>query len=833
MLVIDDVRSDPRGVNREWMHRQHIISAVTAPLIVRDTVVGVLVVMTRRRHRFTARQLHLLTSFATHAALAIYHARLLTIAEHRRRTAEALADISRLISQSLDVAVVSQRIVDSVRSLFGAIASILYRWDSELNGLEAFAISGDWGADLDGVVFPGQTGVVGHALNKRRPFSTADLLGDQRVAVVLDEMQSGLASPPSRSLLAVPLIMHERIIGVLGIGRHFGEEFDPDDVAVAQAFADQAAIAIENARLFAEQAELLRSVDHRRARLEAVLEVNREVSTIQPLHSLLRRVAETCGRLLDTDSVGIRLIEGDELVIACALGGAKEVMATPRLKFGESLSGLAAVSGQTVLLKNPLTDPRLLRRHREAMQRLGYRAFLAVPITAAGRVVGVLSIQTRRAQGFSEEDVAIVTAFAGQVGVALQNIRLYDDVENALKRLTELQNQLLQSQKMEAVGRLAGGVAHDFNNLLTVITAQSELLLRSLDTGEAREGIERIGIAAQRAAELTAQLLAFSRKQRLEPRAVDVNTVANELAPMLRRIIGEHIDLRTILEPDPRQVLIDPTQLRQVLMNLILNARDAMPNGGHLTIETANIVLDAEYARHHADITPGPHVMIAVSDTGIGMDAETRTRLFEPFFTTKEPGRGTGLGLATVYGIVKQSGGHIWVYSEVGRGTTFKIYLPATAGQAAAAEPIADGLESLNGCETVLLVEDEEEVRRLVHRILAERGYRVLEAAHPGAALDIATGYAGKIDLLLTDVVMPRMSGPVLARLLTDERSDTAVLFMSGYTDNAVVHHDMIGADRAFIQKPFSPDDLARTVRRVLDTRDHSSQGPSAEPRRP
>jgi CheY-like chemotaxis protein len=252
-------------------------------------------------------------------------------------------------------------------------------------------------------------------------------------------------------------------------------------------------------------------------------------------------------------------------------------------------------------------------------------------------------------------------------------------------------------------------------------------------------------------------------------------------------------------------------------MNLILNARDAMPSGGHLTIETANIVLDAEYARHHADITPGPHVMIAVSDTGIGMDAETRTRLFEPFFTTKEPGRGTGLGLATVYGIVKQSGGHIWVYSEVGRGTTFKIYLPATAGHAGAAEPVAESVECLDGCETILVVEDEEEVRRLVHRILAERGYRVLEAAHPGAALDIASDFAGKIDLLLTDVVMPRMSGPVLAKLLTETRPDLAVLFMSGYTDNAVVHHNVINADQAYIQKPFSRDDLARAVRRVLD----------------
>ena len=819
MLVIDDVHADSRGVHRDWMRRQDIVSAVTVPLVVREEVVGVLMVMTRRPHCFSAREFDLLTSFATHAALAIYNARLFNIAEHRRRTSEALAEISRVISQSLDVAVVGQRIVDSVRGLFGAVASILYRWESDLNGLEAFSISGDWGADLDGVVFPGHTGVVGRALRERRPISTADVLGDGGVAPAPGRTPARRESTPSRSVLAVPLIMHDRIIGMLGVGRHFGEAFERDDVSVAQAFADQAAIAFENARLFEQQAELLRSVDHRRARLEAVLQVNREVSTIQPLDSLLTRVAETCGRLLNTDSVGIRLIEGEELVIACALGGAKEVMTTPRLKLGESLSGLAAVSGQTVLLTDPVNDPRLLAAHRDAMQRLGYRAFLAVPITAAGRVVGTVSIQTRRAHGFSEEDVAIVSAFAGQVGVALHNIRLYDDVQNALARVTEMQSQLLQAQKMEAIGRLAGGVAHDFNNLLTVITVQSHLLVKRFEAGEAREGIERIGLAAQRAAELTQQLLAFSRKQLLLPRAVDVNAVANELAPMLRRIIGEDIDLRTILEPDVHQVHADPTQLRQVIMNLILNARDAMPRGGLLTIETANVVLDAEYARHHADVTPGPHVMIAVSDTGIGMDAETRAHLFEPFYTTKAPSKGTGLGLAMVYGIVKQSGGHIWVYSEVGRGTVFKIYLPAIASQSGVGEPVADIAEPPGGSETILLVEDEEDVRSLVRRILGERGYTMLEAGHPGDALEIATRHTDKIHLLLTDVVMPGMSGPALARVLADARPEMAVLFMSGYTDNAVVRHDMIEAEQAYIQKPFSPDDLARAVRRILDAK--------------
>jgi CheY-like chemotaxis protein len=366
-----------------------------------------------------------------------------------------------------------------------------------------------------------------------------------------------------------------------------------------------------------------------------------------------------------------------------------------------------------------------------------------------------------------------------------------------------------------------------------VIIGQSHLLLRGLEAGDAREGIARISVAAERAADLTQQLLAFSRKQILQPRVVDVNTVANEVAPMLRRIIGEDIDLRTILEPDLQQVHADPTQLRQVVMNLIVNARDAMPRGGDLTIETANVVLDAGYAAHHADVTPGPHVMIAVSDTGIGMNAETRARLFEPFYTTKEPGRGTGLGLAMVYGIVKQSGGHIWVYSEVGRGTTFKIYLPAITERSEGPNTVTDAVESFGGGETILLVEDEEDVRRLVLRILSDRGYTILEAAHPGDAIEIATRYVDQIDLLLTDIVMPYMSGPVVAKLLTEARPGLRVLFMSGYTDNAVIHHDTIAADRAYLEKPFSPDDLARAVRRVLDAKGDGSAGACASPRRP
>jgi signal transduction histidine kinase len=791
-------------------------SAAAIPLLVRRRLVGVLVVVTRGPHRFAADELNLLGCFGVHAAIAIQSATLFTRADRRRRAAEALAEVTRLMSQSLDVDGVGQRIVDSVRGLFDAVTAVLYRWDTELKDLTALSLSGDWGPVLDHVVFPAGTGVTALAVGQRRTVSTADVLTDAAVTLA-PRVRERFAGSRARAQLAVPLIMRDRIIGALAIGRPAGATFDEADVALAQAFGDQAAVALQNAGLFEEQLLLLENARARRARLQALLDVGREVSRIQPPTSLLERIATTCGRLLQTDSVGIRLVEGDDLVVAFASGGAREVMSKPRLKIGESLSGLVAASGQTLVLSDPAADPRLIQAHRAAMERLGYRALVAVPIKAGDRIAGVLSVQTRRRLGFSEEDIEVVTAFAGQVGVALHNNRLYEELQQAYRELTLTQDQLLQSQKMEAIGRLAGGIAHDFNNLLTVIAGQTYMLRNQTGAGPVREGVERIEGTAERAAELIRQLLAFSRKQVLQPGILRLNAIVESMAPMLTRVIGEDIELSTRLEPRLLHVKADPTQIEQVIMNLAVNARDAMPRGGQLTLETANVTVDALYAAQHPDVTPGAYVMLAVSDTGTGMDAETRRRLFEPFYTTKEPGKGTGLGLSTVYGIVKQSGGHIWVYSEPGRGATFKIYLPV-ASEAADVPAVVPPDDVPCGTETILLVEDESDVRTLVRQVLQERGYRVVEATGPREALHIASDVTTPIDLLLTDVIMPQMTGRVLADLLTTEQPAMPVLFMSGYADSAVVEHGVLQAGRAYLQKPFTPMQLARVVRRVLDT---------------
>ena len=381
-----------------------------------------------------------------------------------------------------------------------------------------------------------------------------------------------------------------------------------------------------------------------------------------------------------------------------------------------------------------------------------------------------------------------------------------------------LEAQLLHAQKMEAIGRLAGGVAHDFNNLLTAIIGYSELVLSRLGGSDPiRKEIEEIMKTGERAASLTRQLLAFSRKQVMKPIVLDPNGLVADLEKMLRRLIGEDVDLITILEPDLGCVRADPGQIEQVIMNLAVNARDAMPQGGKLVIETANVYLDQADVGDRADVAPGPYVMLAVSDTGTGMDPKTLSHLFEPFFTTKAQGKGTGLGLSTAYGITKQSGGHVTAQSEPGAGTTFKIYLPRLEGTAAAVQPDQVWSGAVKGSETVLLVEDEDVVRNLARAILEENGYRVLEARHGGEALLMCERHKEPIHLLLTDLVMPGVSGGKLGEYLTFLRKEMKVLYMSGYTGSSLIRETALVNGFAFMQKPFTPHSLTRKVREVLD----------------
>jgi PAS domain S-box-containing protein len=443
---------------------------------------------------------------------------------------------------------------------------------------------------------------------------------------------------------------------------------------------------------------------------------------------------------------------------------------------------------------------RFLQDDREVMTSLQPRFIAEEPVTNPA---------TGETRWFQTVKVALVAAEGGVPQVL--------GVATDITRRKQLEDQLRQSQKMEAVGRLAGGVAHDFNNLLTAILGHADLLLEDATQHDGRRAdLTEIKRAAERAAGLTRQLLAFSRKQILQPKVLDLNTVVTGMGTLLHRLIGEDIELRIVPAPGLGAVEADPGQLEQVILNLAVNARDAMPRGGKLTVETANVHLDEAYARQRVGVQPGPYVLLAVTDTGVGMDEHVKAHVFEPFFTTKEQGKGTGLGLATVYGIVQQSGGFIWVYSEPGRGTAFKIYLPRKAASSQDLEPVPTREDSHAGSGTILLVEDEEAVRKLASRVLEARGYTVLRAADGLQALDTVERHPGAIDLLITDVVMPRMSGRELADLVRPRRPATKVLYVSGYTDDAIVHHGVLDAGVMFLQKPFTPDSLARKVKEIL-----------------
>jgi len=453
-------------------------------------------------------------------------------------------------------------------------------------------------------------------------------------------------------------------------------------------------------------------------------------------------------------------------------------------------------------------NPRILR---SGLQDAGFYRHMWE--TLARGEVWTGRFANRRKDGSLFEEEATISPIRDSSGRIVNYLAVKRDVANEPHQ----ERKLLQAQKIEAVGRLAGGVAHDFNNLLAVIMGYGEIVLRQMEAADPlRQKMEQILRAAELAADLTRQLLAFSRKQVLQPRVLDLNVVVSSTEQMLHRIIGEDVELKTLLGPQLGSVRADPGQIEQIIMNLAVNARDAMPDGGRLTIETANAELDERYAASHAPIKSGSYVMLAVGDTGSGIDAATQSRIFEPFFTTKALGKGTGLGLSTVYGIVKQSEGYIWVYSEVGVGTAFKIYLPRVDEVAAPlAEPVRPPL--LQGNETLLLVEDETALRELLRETLAGEGYDVLAADGAAEALQAAHAHAGPIHLMLTDVVMPGMTGPKVAESIAASRPEMKVLYLSGYSDESVVQHGLIGPGSAFLSKPFGPEVLLRKVRELLD----------------
>ena len=621
------------------------------------------------------------------------------------------------------------------------------------------------------------------------------------------EYQKGI-SPfiATKSLLAVPLYARNKVIGIFTLGDRRGREFSSNDLKLLTVLSSQAALIMENDRLLQENA--------------AMVEIGRIISSTLNIDEVYELFAAEVKKIIPFERLNINLFnhEAKTATAAYTFG-----TAVPGRQAGAVFPLAGSAAEETLKTRSGML---ILAEDREELERrypgllpsfqAGHRSMILVPLISKDKIIGNLSFGSTQPRVFTDRDLKLAENIASQIAGAVANAQLFIEQKHAEEEKTALEEQFRQSQKMEAIGQLAGGIAHDFNNLLTVIKGYSELALVQLRAGNPlKDNIEEIKRASERAAELTRQLLAFSRRQVMELKVINLGTVLQNLEKMLRRVIGENIELIIKWEDDLGRVKVDPGQIEQVILNLVVNAKDAMPDGGSLRIEITHAELDEGYARKHVAVRPGRHVMLSVSDTGYGMTPEVQERVFDPFFTTKE--KGTGLGLSTVYGIVKQSGGNIWVYSELGHGTVFKIYLPEVDEPADGMGERSKGEEVPGGKETILLVEDEAAVLELTAQMLKNRGYRVLEAQNGADAILGCKGYRGLIDLMVTDVVMPGMSGRELAGHLASVRPEMRVLYMSGYTDDAIIHYGILEEGVNFIQKPFSIGKLARKVREVLD----------------
>jgi signal transduction histidine kinase/CheY-like chemotaxis protein len=540
--------------------------------------------------------------------------------------------------------------------------------------------------------------------------------------------------------------------------------------------------------------------------MERLVGVVQELSRTRALEEIQVIVRRAARELTGADGATFVLRDGDKCFYADedAIGPLWKGL---RFPMSTCISGWAMLNATAAVIEDIYADDRI---PADAYRPTFVKSLAMVPIRRAAPI-GSIGVYWADKHATTEVELKLIQALADSTSIAMENVQ-------SQAALDRLELQLRHAQKMEAVGRLAGGIAHDFNNVLSVILSYSQLMRADMQPGEPfYSDVEEIVRAGERAHDLTRQLLAFSRQQALEPKVLDLNRTLEDMQRMLRRLLGASVELTILHDPDLWKVEADAGQIEQVVMNLAVNARDAMPNGGRLTIELANTELDAEYAATHHEVVPGRYVVISVTDTGSGIDKATLPRIFEPFFTTKESGRGTGLGLSTVFGIVKQSGGHVWVYSELGQGTSFKVYLPrveATESETLAV-PVPARVE--RGNETILLVDDDDAVRHVACQILRRQGYVVLEAANGGEALLIAEQHTATIHMLLTDLVLPRLGGRQIAERIVAIRPDVRVLYFSGYADAAVLQHGLLESNVAYLQKPITPSSLTRKVREVLD----------------
>jgi PAS domain S-box-containing protein len=772
-ITTPDVIADPRiefpPDLRLQMEALPDRAVLAVPLLTQDRLIGVLAVRKLTGTVFDAQAVQLAEALADQAALTLEHARLLADAERRRREAEVLAELAQTIGATLDLETVLRRVTEAAQELCGSDGAVIGLRIPDSDAVLLRYWTAPWYTELTRTrVEPGK-GLGGLALVERGPVRTSDYLRDPRISRDYREQISGLGIVAK---MVVPVLIDDRIEGLLYVDNRSARVFTDQDEAILVRLAAQAALAIRNAQLFADE-QLARGTAER---------LVRALRESQERFQFVARATNDAVWDLDLVSEAWWWNEG----IQTLFGYAPEQVGPDVSWWREQI--------------HPEDRDRVVANIRTALDR-GAESWSA-------------EYRYRRADGSYAQVFDRGYVLHDADGRPTRMIGAMMDITQR----KQLEDELRQSQKMEAVGRLAGGVAHDFNNLLTVITGRSALLLARLEADDPlRRNVELIRKTADRAAALTRQLLAFSRKQVLQRKVLDLNTTVAEMSAMLRRLIGEDVELVLTLGSGAGRVNADPGQLEQVLLNLAVNARDAMPRGGTLAVETAGVVLGASPPGRPDPLPGGPYAVLRVTDTGVGMDAATRARIFEPFFTTKEPGKGTGLGLSMVHGVVRQHGGAIQVQSEPGLGTTFEIYLPQveTPTESGGADEVGARLAA--GHETILLVEDEEDVRGLAREVLERHGYTVLEAGDGVQALRRCETEGDRIDLILTDVVMPRMSGRELVDRVRATRPGTRVLYMSGYTEDAIVRHGVRDSSMFLLGKPFTPADLIGKVREVLD----------------
>jgi signal transduction histidine kinase/CheY-like chemotaxis protein len=796
---------------------------IAVPLRARGRATGVIKIV---RHGagakpFTEDDVRIARQLADHAALAILNAQLVAdlareLSERRRIEARqhSLMELAREFSAStadhhglLDL--ITQRFAEM---LGGACVIWFHSEDRELVGSVYHpdpAIRDQATRLFHGHPLRSQTGVSGYAARTGSSSRVAAAEPEQLAATLPEPVKSWIRTLGIRAVMAVPLISGGQVLAVATIWRTSKHPFTGDDQLLVEAAASHAVLAFANARLFAETQRELRERTRMQHRLSTLSQVSHELSAATgDSHQLLDIAARHFGEIVG-DACIIRLVENDVLAMRGSVWHrdpaivklAQATMFERAQHAGEGFAGRVLLTGKSELYSAPSETIAQLSHPTFAplIRALDVTTMLAAPLSSGGRVIGVITMTCSGARVYTPEDLEIIDELANHASLAIHNSRLIEETRRQLVELRKTEEQFRHAQKMEAIGRLAGGIAHDFNNLLTVIVNASSVLLEDISEPESRADLEDIQAAADRAADLTRQLLAFSRQQVLEPQLVDLNAIVAKTHKMVSRVVGEDIELSVQIEPDLGRVRSDPGHINQVLMNLVVNARDAMPAGGMLTIQTCNV---------------GDEVMLAISDTGTGMDEATKSRIFEPFFTTKDKSKGTGLGLSTVFGIVEQSGGRMVVESEPGKGATFRIFLPRTDELICDVKPAES--RPLRGGETILLVEDDAQVRKVATAILQRSGYRVLSAQSGPEAIEMYGGRLAEVDMLLSDVIMPSMSGRELADHLVGIRPDLRVLYMSGYTDDALAHHRVLDPGVMLVAKPFTKASLLDRVRQVL-----------------